>query len=65
MAQKCAIVADARYAHSISVLEYDNSSVGEEEHFETRHFTAVILDWQVDTVSGLYSKTQLRVHTST
>lgn len=27
--------------------EYDNSSVGEEEHFEMRHFWAAVLDWQV------------------
>ncbi|EKM77200.1 hypothetical protein AGABI1DRAFT_62224 [Agaricus bisporus var. burnettii JB137-S8] len=28
-------------------LQYDNSSVGEEEHFEMRHFWAVISDWQL------------------
>ena len=28
-------------------VEYDNSSVGEEEHFEMRHFVAAVLDWQV------------------
>ncbi|KZT63415.1 MFS general substrate transporter [Daedalea quercina L-15889] len=27
--------------------EYDNSSVGEEEHFEFRHFTAALCDWQI------------------
>ncbi|XP_006457076.1 hypothetical protein AGABI2DRAFT_188790 [Agaricus bisporus var. bisporus H97] len=27
--------------------KYDNSSVGEEEHFEMRHFWAVISDWQL------------------
>jgi len=27
--------------------KYDNSSVGEEEHFEMRHFRAAVLDWQV------------------
>jgi len=27
--------------------KYDNSSVGEEEHFEMRHFWAALLDWQV------------------
>lgn len=27
--------------------EYDNSSVGEEEHFEMRHFWAAVCDWQV------------------
>ncbi|KAF8328323.1 MFS general substrate transporter [Amanita rubescens] len=27
--------------------KYDNSSVGEEEHFEMRHFWAAISDWQV------------------
>ena len=26
--------------------EYDNSSVGEEEHFEMRHLVAAITDWQ-------------------
>lgn len=28
-------------------LEYDNSSVGEEEHFEIRHIWETITDWQV------------------
>ncbi|KAH9835023.1 major facilitator superfamily domain-containing protein [Rhodofomes roseus] len=27
--------------------EYDNSTVGEEEHFEMRHLTAIVLDWQI------------------
>lgn len=27
--------------------EYDNSSVGEEEHMEWRHVREAILDWQV------------------
>ncbi|KAF8199833.1 MFS general substrate transporter [Mycena galopus ATCC 62051] len=27
--------------------KYDNSSVGEEEHFEMRHLVAAVLDWQV------------------
>ena len=27
--------------------EYDNSTVGEEEHFELRHLTAALCDWQV------------------
>ena len=27
--------------------EYDNSSVGEEEHFEVRHIWETLLDWQV------------------
>jgi hypothetical protein len=27
--------------------EYDNSSVGEEEHFEMRHLKMAFLDWQV------------------
>ncbi|KAF9558966.1 MFS general substrate transporter [Agrocybe pediades] len=27
--------------------KYDNSSVGEEEHFEMRHFWAAVSDWQV------------------
>ncbi|KJA21329.1 hypothetical protein HYPSUDRAFT_140840 [Hypholoma sublateritium FD-334 SS-4] len=27
--------------------EYDNSSVGEEEHFEPRHFWAAVTDWQL------------------
>ncbi|KXN86764.1 hypothetical protein AN958_09624 [Leucoagaricus sp. SymC.cos] len=27
--------------------KYDNSSVGEEEHFEMRHFKAAVSDWQV------------------
>ena len=28
-------------------IEYDNSSVGEEEHFEMRHIWETLLDWQV------------------
>jgi len=27
--------------------EYDNSSVGEEEHFEMRHLWAAFTDWQI------------------
>ncbi|KAF7357743.1 putative transporter C11D3.18C [Mycena venus] len=27
--------------------KYDNSSVGEEEHFEMRHLVAAVVDWQV------------------
>ncbi|KAJ6498892.1 MFS general substrate transporter [Mycena sanguinolenta] len=27
--------------------KYDNSSVGEEEHFEMRHLVAALIDWQV------------------
>lgn len=30
-----------------SCEEYDNSSVGEEEHFEMRHIKQAFLDWQV------------------
>ena len=29
------------------LAEYDNSSVGEEEHFEVRHIWETLLDWQV------------------
>ena len=32
---------------SIERAEYDNSSVGEEEHFEMRHIKETLLDWQV------------------
>jgi hypothetical protein len=28
-------------------IEYDNSSVGEEEHFEFRHIVSAFTDWQV------------------
>jgi hypothetical protein len=28
-------------------IEYDNSSVGEEEHFEVRHLVQALVDWQV------------------
>ncbi|KAJ6625730.1 major facilitator superfamily domain-containing protein [Mycena sp. CBHHK59/15] len=28
-------------------VQYDNSSVGEEEHFEMRHLVQALLDWQV------------------
>jgi sugar phosphate permease len=34
-------------AYIIHKKKYDNSSVGEEEHFEMRHLWAAILDWQV------------------
>ena len=30
-----------------SSTEYDNSTVGEEEHFEIRHIWEALLDWQV------------------
>ncbi len=29
------------------MIEYDNSSVGEEEHFSVRHIVAALTDWQV------------------
>lgn len=29
------------------LAEYDNSSVGEEEHFEVRHLIDAFTDWQV------------------
>ena len=29
------------------LVEYDNSSVGEEEHFEWRHLRQALSDWQV------------------
>lgn len=32
---------------SCSDVEYDNSSVGEEEHFEMRHLIEATTDWQV------------------
>ena len=35
------------WTYSDNVPEYDNSSVGEEEHFEMRHLIAAITDWQV------------------
>lgn len=39
-------------------LEYDNSSVGEEEHFEPRHFWAAVTDWQVlKLISNLHEQT--------
>ncbi|KAF8632835.1 hypothetical protein AX15_001665 [Amanita polypyramis BW_CC] len=34
-------------AFVIHKKKFDNSSVGEEEHFEMRHFWAAALDWQV------------------
>ncbi|KAK2466573.1 hypothetical protein APHAL10511_001435 [Amanita phalloides] len=45
--------------------KYDNSSVGEEENFEMRHFWAALLDWQVwlhiliymSTIAPLYGIT--------
>lgn len=32
---------------NIHCLEYDNSSVGEEELFKLRHLKEALLDWQV------------------
>lgn len=32
---------------SLIETEFDNSSVGEEEHFEMRHLWAALTDWQV------------------
>jgi hypothetical protein len=32
-------------------IEYDNSSVGEEEHFEVRHLVQALVDWQVASLS--------------
>ena len=29
------------------MTEYDNSSVGEEEHFEMRHLISAVTDWQI------------------
>ena len=37
---------DIRFA-----VEYDNSSVGEEQHFELRHVREAFLDWQVWSLS--------------
>ncbi|KAG6907011.1 hypothetical protein DXG01_010914 [Tephrocybe rancida] len=34
-------------AYIIWKKKYDNSSVGEEEHFEMRHFWSAVCDWQV------------------
>jgi hypothetical protein len=31
----------------VRYVEYDNSSVGEEEHFATRHIVAALTDWQL------------------
>lgn len=31
----------------VQSVEYDNSSVGEEEHFALRHLWAALMDWQV------------------
>ncbi len=38
-------------AFAYLVTEYDNSSVGEEEHFEIRHLWQALLDWQVWVLS--------------
>ena len=32
---------------AFGLLEYDNSSVGEEEHFEMRHLISALTDWQI------------------
>lgn len=34
-------------AYNLHILEYDNSSVGEEERFAARHVWAALTDWQV------------------
>ncbi|CCL99899.1 uncharacterized protein FIBRA_01924 [Fibroporia radiculosa] len=35
------------HADFLALLEYDNSSVGEEEHFEIRHLISAFTDWQI------------------
>lgn len=47
-------MTDKLEPHIRSYTEYDNSSVGEEEHFEPRHLWAAFSDWQV----GLKRPTQ-------
>ncbi|KAF8626575.1 hypothetical protein AX15_004798 [Amanita polypyramis BW_CC] len=52
-------------AYVVHKMKYDNSTVGEEEHFEMRHFWDAVLDWQVwlhifiymSTVAPLYGIT--------
>ncbi|KAF7298055.1 hypothetical protein HMN09_01026800 [Mycena chlorophos] len=41
-------------AYIVSKQKYDNSSVGEEEHFELRHLWAALADWQVWTHMLIY-----------
>lgn len=46
--EECVLALHSGRAHElIFVTEYDNSSVGEEEHFSTRHIVAALTDWQV------------------
>ncbi|KZT63332.1 MFS general substrate transporter [Daedalea quercina L-15889] len=40
-------LSDDERAYILWRKKYDNSSVGEEEHFEMRHLISVFLDWQV------------------
>ena len=46
-------IADQIRPTNFLFSEYDNSSVGEEEHFEMRHLKMAISDWQVNNVSSL------------
>ncbi|KAI0692598.1 MFS general substrate transporter [Cerioporus squamosus] len=42
-------------AYVIHRKKYDNSSVGEEEHFEWRHVKEALLDWQVWALSCIHA----------
>ncbi|TFK86312.1 MFS general substrate transporter [Polyporus arcularius HHB13444] len=42
-------------AYVIHTKKYDNSSVGEEEHFEWRHVKEALLDWQVWALSCIHA----------
>jgi hypothetical protein len=41
------VIAISRLIDADYLIEFDNSSVGEEEHFEFRHIIEALTDWQV------------------
>ncbi len=46
--EECVLTLHSGHAHQLGfITEYDNSSVGEEEHFSVRHILAALTDWQV------------------
>ena len=46
--EECVLALHSGHTHELGfVAEYDNSSVGEEEHFSVRHIVAALTDWQV------------------
>lgn len=47
MEKKCVSSSNVFLHDHLNATEYDNSSVGEEEHFQIRHIKDAFTDWQV------------------